>query len=140
MTDGGESYTPLEEFAATISGKLCLDTTAVEGQGVAKIHATPSALEDAQQRLEADGHNTEHYEAGEVYDHPTLLVHPRPGDLERAAEAKHVDAPADAEVCRCGACERVWAHELPTDEEDPDCPYCGTRRSNEATEVMRVAF
>lgn len=138
--NGGVSYTPLEEFAGTIAGKLCLDATAVAAQGVAKIHATQAALKDAQQRLEDDGHNTELYEAGEVYDHPTMLVHPRPGDLEREAEAAHVDATADAEVCRCGGCERVWAHELPTEGEDPDCPYCGTRRSDEATEVTRVAF
>lgn len=76
-------YTPLEQFAARISGKLALDAHADEGQGVAKIHATPSCLRDNKERLEDEGYNVELYlDAPDLYDHPTMLVHPRPGDLE----------------------------------------------------------
>lgn len=79
---GGVEYTELEIFAARLSGKLSLDASAVEGQGVAKITATEATLEDNRDRLDAEGFNTELYVDGEIYEPPTLLVYPRPGDLE----------------------------------------------------------
>ncbi|QLG63055.1 hypothetical protein [Halorarum salinum] len=83
----GVEYTPLEEFAAELSGILALDATAVEGQSVAKIHASKSALEHNEHRLMKEGYNTELYLGGiEEDDPPTLLVHPRPGDLAEASD------------------------------------------------------
>ncbi len=82
VTDGGVTYTPLQEFAAELSGRLCLDAVAQEERGGAMIQASRNALADTEVSLEEDGFDTERYEGGGVYDHPTLLVYPRPGDLE----------------------------------------------------------
>lgn len=71
----------LAEFAEMISGMLDLDASPDE-VGHALITASPACLRDNQQRLEAEGFNTELYVDSAVYDDPTLLVHPRPGDLD----------------------------------------------------------
>lgn len=84
MTDGTERFASeeeLAEFAANISGRLDLDAVA-DDMGHAVINASPSCLRDNKQRLEAEGFNTELYIDSAVYDDPTLLVHPRPGDLD----------------------------------------------------------
>ena len=78
VADGGPKYTPMQEFTASISGKLCLDARAV-GDQYAEVNATPAALEDNAERLEAEGYNTEVYLDDEP---PRMVVHPRPGDLD----------------------------------------------------------
>lgn len=72
-------YDRLVEFAERLSGRFALDFSAVAGQGVAELAATPPALQDVQTELEAAGHNVEVYPDDEP---PRLLAHPRPGDLE----------------------------------------------------------
>lgn len=83
-TDTTSRYATKEEmaeFAAMLSGKLALDAEA-DGNRSALIRASEACLRDNQQRLEDEDFNTELYTDGVVYDDPTLVVHPRPGDLD----------------------------------------------------------
>jgi len=80
-TDQYATEEEMAEFAASISGKLGLDAVA-DGSRCVVINATPACLQDNKRRLEDEGYNTELYIDGELYVQPTLIIHPRPGDLQ----------------------------------------------------------
>ena len=82
-TDGGQKYTPLQHFAAEISGKLCLDARAVPELDAISIYATQAALRDNRDRLRDDGYRAE---IDVEHEPMRLLVYPSDEDLDDAAE------------------------------------------------------